>query len=378
MKNASAFRFKAGHPRWWRTVTLIGIIVALSAAVALLLGPGVKNIYSSSSVNNSNDQAADDKPTTPPNKNPLFAKSFFNDPNRDVVRLTESYRQQNNEANYQLSLRASRQPVSIWLNGPHGQDPEAVGDIETVAITSRQAKETASLPVYILYAVPIRDACASYSRGGFGSFAAYLSWLEKIKQALGGEAVFVVEPDAVPQTIRTDCLTATQTSQRYAFLKDVLTSLKQSPLVLASYLDAGHSEWFPDHTTLVEPLKAAGVDLARGVSVNVSNFVATAPITDWANKLVTALGGQHGVLIDTSRNGQGSPDPSIRGDARWCNPPGRGLGTAPNTQVASSFIDAYFWGKIPGESDGDCFGNPPAGTFSEAILLDLARLAQPS
>ena len=66
-------------------------------------------------------------------------------------------------------------------------------------------------------------------------------------------------------------------------------------------------------------------------------------------------------FVHISRNGRGTPAKQISGTARWCNTSGRGLGHVPSTETSLQSIDAYVWIKNVGESDGNCFGNPPAG-----------------
>eukprot|EP00928_Gymnodinium_smaydae_P014039 TRINITY_DN15093_c0_g3_i2.p1 TRINITY_DN15093_c0_g3~~TRINITY_DN15093_c0_g3_i2.p1 ORF type:complete len:276 (-),score=38.20 TRINITY_DN15093_c0_g3_i2:266-1093(-) len=54
-------------------------------------------------------------------------------------------------------------------------------------------------------------------------------------------------------------------------------------------------------------------------------------------------------VIDTGRNGA----PEKRENCKaWCNPRGAGIGLAPTTKTADPRIDAYYWLKTPGESDG--------------------------
>jgi len=54
-------------------------------------------------------------------------------------------------------------------------------------------------------------------------------------------------------------------------------------------------------------------------------------------------------IIDSGRNGVGN----MRKDcANWCNARGAGVGVIPTTSTANQTIDAYFWLKTPGESDG--------------------------
>lgn len=55
-------------------------------------------------------------------------------------------------------------------------------------------------------------------------------------------------------------------------------------------------------------------------------------------------------VVDTGRNGVGDMRSNC---ANWCNIRGAGVGLVPTTDTANStLIDAYFWLKTPGESDG--------------------------
>lgn len=101
-------------------------------------------------------------------------------------------------------------------------------------------------------------------------------------------------------------------------------------------------------------------------------------------------------IIDTSRNGQGPwmPPAGVYPDPQdWCNPPDRGIGPRPTTEVAHPLVDAYVWIKVPGESDGQCsrglgqgdnvvdpvWGqvDPDAGVWFPEQALELANLANP-
>jgi cellulose 1,4-beta-cellobiosidase len=97
-----------------------------------------------------------------------------------------------------------------------------------------------------------------------------------------------------------------------------------------------------------------------------------------------------GFIVDTSRNGKGQIR-KVWGN--WCNIKGAGLGERPRA-APEPFVDAYFWIKVPGESDGtsdpsqprfdpDCAsaesasGAPQAGTWFQSYFLDLVRNATP-
>jgi endoglucanase len=310
--------------------------------------------------------------TIPKPEDPLLGKQFYVDKERTVNALAMEYTKTGKTAEAQLLNRIASQPGTTWLTGPSADDQTAARDVKTIERTSKEAAKEGTVPVYMLYALPGRDACADYSKGGFQSEADYLAWVDRTVQALQTDAVIVVEPDAIAHTLKNTCLSSKQIADRYALLNKAVAKLSESDRVLGVYLDAGHSEWLPDPTLLVEPLQKSGIVHARGISVNVSFFAETTAATKWSQQLAGLLGDK-GVLIDTSRNGKGIAP--VTGVARWCNPPGRGLGPRPSTDIVDQHIDAYFWGKNPGESDGDCFGNPDAGTFVPGIALDLARNA---
>jgi len=64
-------------------------------------------------------------------------------------------------------------------------------------------------------------------------------------------------------------------------------------------------------------------------------------------------------IIDSGRNGI----PNMRSNcANWCNIRGAGIGLKPTATTANTtLIDAYYWNKTPGESDG-CTQTLPDGT----------------
>lgn len=71
---------------------------------------------------------------------------------------------------------------------------------------------------------------------------------------------------------------------------------------------------------------------------------------NFVQSLYIAFGPNFHYIIDTGRNGVADQ----RSDcANWCNPRGSGIGYKPTTKtVNTTLIDAYFWLKTPGESDG--------------------------
>jgi endoglucanase len=341
-------------------------VVALLTIMVLIIGLAFKHGQTSA-------PAASRAVAVTPTKGNLAGRHFYNDPDRPIVKVMTQYKAAGQTSDAKLLALIAAQPGTTWLYGPSANDTTAAHDIVAVDRTSRAAAANGTTPIYELYALPNRDVCAGYSKAGFTTDVDYLNWIDRIIASLHGDAVFSVEADGIAQTLNGGCMTPAQISDRYALLRSTVAKLKASPRTAAIYLDAGNPEWFPDPNVLVGPLKRSGIDQATGVAVNVSNFVDTKQSISWSQKLTSLFGDTTGAIIDTSRNGNGVAAASITGDGRYCNPLGRAIGPAPTTYVAAAHIDAYFWGKNIGESDGACAGNPPAGSFVPALALALAK-----
>lgn len=308
------------------------------------------------------------------NSNPLTGLKFYKDDERDIDKLYQKLDAEGKNSDAELAYKIATQPSAIWLVGPSEQDLLANKDIEVVARTSRQAQAVRAVPFYMLYAIPDRDACAQYSKNGFKTNDEYIYWIDRIIRSLQGQAIFGIEPDAVAHMVKDDCISNDKKNDRYILLQETITKLQSDKNVAAVYLDAGHSDWFSNPKELVQPLKRAGIEKADGITVNVSFFVSNKEIINWSQKLVTQLGSNKGVVIDTGQNGNGSPPNNTNSqESRWCNPRGRAIGENPTTNTSQNNIDAFLWIKTIGESDGACFGNPPAGVFMPEKALELAR-----
>lgn len=350
------------------------IVLAIIGALVLLVRPAGETAHPSSTSKN-NQVVLPNGQTTPAITNPLHGKSLYVESGTRTALSASAYQSEGKTAEARMLNKIAAQPTAIWLTGPNASSPNGELDIARVAATSTEAAAQKKVVLYELYAVPRRDGCAAYSQGGFASNQAYLAWLEKILGALKSEAVFSVEADAVAHALKGDCLSPAQVTERYSLLNSTLARLKDEPKVLASYLDAGNADWLPDPAVLVQPLKSAGIEHARGVAVNVSNFIATDKTTTWVQSLMGLLGENKGAIIDTGRNGNGAPGPEATGEARWCNPRGRAIGALPNVAITDKYIDAHVWIKTVGESDGSCFGWPSAGTFVPELAFEMAKNA---
>jgi endoglucanase len=259
--------------------------------------------------------------------------------------------------------RIADRPVATWFTDA----TPGYGDrARQLVLTAGRAGR---MPVIALYFIPQRD-CASHSKGGAGSTETYKKWVSTLTLALRGQrALVILEPDAVAHTVR-GCLKGKAAQQRLALLSWAVATLRTEPGVRV-YLDAGNPTWITA-ARMAPALRQAGAMRAHGFALNVANFETTADNLRYGTQLSGLLGGRH-FVVDTSRNGNG-PVKRGSGERRWCNPPGRKLGTAPTLVTGHPLADAYLWVKRPGESDGACGGGAPAaGRWYPSYALALAR-----
>jgi len=286
------------------------------------------------------------------------------DPESNARRTAEQWRAARPEDAAAMDKIAG-QPAAGWMGNWFPQ-------IENAVKTYVWARTRAGgLPVMILYNLPFRD-CGGYSAGGAGSAAGYRKWIDNVAAGVGSRrAVFVLEPDGLP--LMTKCLSPQKQQERIGMIHYAVEKLMSLPGG-AVYIDAGHSAWVKA-ADMAPRLKAAGIDLADGFALNVSNYQATPDLLAYGHELSALLGGKH-FIIDTSRNGNGPPPFEGDDERAWCNPDGRALGTPPTTQTGDPLIDAFYWLKPPGESDGTCNKGPAAGAWWPEKALEMARNAK--
>lgn len=223
--------------------------------------------------------------------------------------------------------------------------------------------------------------------------------------------VLVVEPDSLPNLATNSghphCgneATGNAYKQGIKYAVEELASKTDAAL----YLDAAHGGWLGWSDNLDKYLALLkGMDLPfdkmRGFATNVANYQPLGVMCPWtpdqgyrnayclngkhqddeccadpcklesqwnqannelnyAQALVNAAKGELNfdarAIIDTGRNGVAD----MRGDcSNWCNIRGAGAGLKSTSQtVNASVVDAYFWLKTPGESDG-CSQTLPSG-----------------
>lgn len=286
--------------------------------------------------------------------NPLAGHAFYVDPTSPAMAAAHRA----NPPSPELDAIANT-PQAHWV------DPGVTSAAVAGYVNGAQA--AGSMPMLALYAIPHRD-CGSFAAGGFGTAAEYRQWIDGIAGAVGASPVAViVEPDALDMA---DCLSAGQRDERFGLIRYAVDTLTRNPAA-AVYVDAGHSRW-KTAEEISARLNQAGVEHARGFSLNTSNFFTTEEEIGYGEAVSGLTKGAH-YVVDTSRNGAGpAPDAPLN----WCNPAGRALGVPPTTATAGGHADAYLWVKRPGDSDGACGrGDPGPGHFVNQYAIDLARAA---
>jgi endoglucanase len=287
----------------------------------------------------------------------LRGKRLYVNPDTPARKQADAW-QRSRPQDAEMMRLIAEQPQAIWL-GEWVRDVRAEAD----GILSRSAAARA-VPVLVVYNIPYRD-CGLHSRGGAGGGDDYRRWILDLARGLHGRpSVVILEPDGIAAI---DCLPARLRDERYVLLReaaDVLTKAGASV-----YVDAGNANW-QQPGDMANRLRSAGIALADGFSLNVSNFHSTGANVGYGDRLSRLVGGKH-YVIDTSRNGRGAPV-----EREWCNAPNQALGRAPTTETGLPLVDAYLWVKTPGQSDGTCNGGPRAGDWWPEYALGLGRTAE--
>ncbi len=187
--------------------------------------------------------------------------------------------------NARLLAEMEMVPSAVWLDGETAAQSArgAVGTMQAGQDVMRQvhtalvrASQQHAVPVFVAYNIPGRD-CSQYSAGGAPSDAAYESWIDSIKAALGNaKAVVLLEPDALanlPGYCGSAYNSAFPDITNQTRIDDVAYGVKtlESDPNISLYIDAGNSAW-QTVGNIAEVLVAADVQQAQGFFLNVSNY----------------------------------------------------------------------------------------------------------
>jgi len=312
-------------------------------------------------------------------------------------------------------------PTAIWLDTI--ERAKSVSSILESAASQAGDGHT-PLSVFVVYDLPNRDCSAKASAGELTSEAGgeeryRTQFIDKIAEQFAGypnqRIVVVLEPDSLPN-LATNMSVLRCAQSDGVYRRSIAYAISKLAMPHVSvYMDAAHAGWLGwdgNRAKIAKIFKevlalSGGAQNIRGFSTNVSNFNTLSdgegkrlgpsnPCPDeltYVSKLSASLE-REGItgkqfIIDTARNGR--PVRSSWGN--WCNIKNAGIGERPQASPAN-LIDAYFWIKPPGESDGvsdskqprfdtacssadSAPGAPQAGQWFETYFRELVQNANP-
>jgi len=363
--------------------------------------------------------ASSEKTST--SKNPFKDVRFFLNPEY-VANVEATAQRHPDEAD--AIRKVATYPTGVWMSAI-----KDVANLQGWLDEAKRQQDESGVPtmtVIVVYDLPERDCSAESSAGELkadenGEARYRTEFIDPIASQFAAHPhqpiAVILEPDSLANMATNMALPKCQKA-RNIYKDGVVYAIKKFHLPNVSvYLDAAHAGWlgWDDNRAKIGRIfrqvlsEAGGPQMIRGFAINTSNYTHLSnrdgavlePTNPCPNELTYAkmlrqtLGmygfKDHGIIIDTSRNGKGD----LRnkwGD--WCNIKGAGLGERPRAEPEPG-IDAYFWVKPPGESDGSsdpngprfdemCAGAnaakdaPQAGQWFEAYFMDLVRNANPA
>jgi cellulose 1,4-beta-cellobiosidase len=303
--------------------------------------------------------------------------------------------------------------TGVWLDGMDAIKTRLIPVMEEARKQGQTTGKSVVVPL-VIYDLPNRDCYALASNGelllannGLAIYKAdYIDPIVKIIQQYPDVRVAaIIEPDSLPNAITNRGKTQISDSEgcsdrvlqgyedgiAYAIQKLALPNT-------AIYLDAAHSGWLgytrdQHRQPLIAKfkdvaLKAGGLNLIRGLAINVSNYtpldahegLPQPPAATFKkyfednmirnehtfasemSQLMKEAGFPYSqIIIDTGRNGE-VQSRSVWG--HWCNIARARIGEKPRAQPRPE-VDAYVWVKPPGESDGSSEPAPANASASD-------------
>lgn len=324
-----------------------------------------------------------------PQTNPFVGAEFFLDQRYvDNVLSTVKLAPDKKE----LLEKAARYPTGLWLDRIAALKALPGWLDEATAQQTKVGKPV--VPVIVVYDLPNRDCSAKASSGELkaeakGEQRYRREFIDPIAAEFAkrpDERVAVIlEPDSLANmATNMDVPKCAASADLYKRSVAYAISKLSMPHVYL-YVDAAHAGWlgWPANLEAISQIfgevldMAGGAERVRGFATNVSNYNALDGQWGWkletsnpcpneycyVEKLdetlrATGITGK-GYIVDTSRNGVAETRSRW---GHWCNIKGAGLGARPEV-APRPLLDAYFWVKPPGDSDG--VSDPSAPRFDE-------------
>ena len=336
-----------------------------------------------------------------PAKNPFEGAEFYRDP--EYAKKVDST-QTDDPAVKAMLAKLKQNPTGLWLDriAAIEQLPKWLDD----AAAQAKKKKKPVVPVVVVYDLPNRDCSAKASAGELrvedgGEERYRKEFIDPIAAEFAKRPdqriVVVLEPDSLPNMVSNLEVEMCGKSELVYKHSIAYAIAKLSLPNVYIYVDAAHAGWLGwihNRRGFAKIMKevldmAGGTNRIRGFATNTSNYNALEG--DWGKKLepstptpneyayvqglseTLAEEGVKGVsfIIDTSRNGV-QESRTVWGN--WCNIAKAGIGERPKV-APRPLLDAYFWIKPPGDSDG--ISDPSAARFDENCKSADARADAP-
>lgn len=264
-----------------------------------------------------------------------------------------------------LSYAVSR-PSGYWVG--INWDPVWAGANTVINAAAAQG----AIATILLYSIPLRDL-GNYSAGGASTDQQYHDHVIAGANVIGNRRVALLyEPDSLG--LLREGLTPTQQAGRLANMRWAIQYLKSHCPNLTLFLDCTHANWLPV-SEAVDRARAAGVEYADGLGLNVSNFGTLEANYNYGKQILAGLGMPNkGITVDVARGGNPNAAP------HWANPARRRFGRFPQWggfETEMPGLRGICDWKKPGESDGNSGdGAPNAGDlwvqymYNDSVLSD--------
>jgi len=321
------------------------------------------------------------------NGNPFSGVEFFLNPYY-INEVDEAIKQMSDSSLIAKAEKMKTFSNAIWLDTIENMNNWLERNLKgALAQQNKTGKKV--LTVFVVYDLPGRDCHALASNGELlandSDFARYKSeYIDVIeghlKKYKSQPVVLIVEPDSLANMVTNlENTAACRDSEKYyldghAYLIQKFGVLKN----VAMYLDIGHAFWlgWDDNRegaakVYSKVIKSGSPGEVRGFASNVANYtpwedpsLSRGPDTEWnpcpdekryleaMYKTFKSAGIKSIYFVDdTSRNGH-KTDRKHPGE--WCNQTGVGIGARPEASPISGmdYLDAFYWIKPLGESDG--------------------------
>ncbi|ORY62785.1 putative cellulase [Neocallimastix californiae] len=360
---------------------------------------GVENgnwcgIINSQAANDQNQENQDDTTVAAPSGtqfvhsgNPFAGHEFFINPYY-TAEVDAAIAQMSNSELAAKAEKMKEYSNAIWLDSLKNMNDWLEKNLKG-ALAQQTSSGKTVLTVFVVYDLPGRDCHALASNGELLANESdmerykseYIDIIEgHLKTYNSQPVVLIIEPDSLANMVTNiESTPACADSQKYYFDGHAYLIQKFGVLKhVAMYLDIGHAFWlgWDDNREKAskvysEVIASGAPGEVRGFADNVANYtpwedpsLSRGPDTEWnpcpdekryleaMYQDFTAAGIKSVYFVsDTSRNGK-KTDRKHPGE--WCNQTGVGIGARPQASPISGmeYLDAFYWVKPLGESDG--------------------------